>query len=552
MNTSIKTDVVVIGGGATGAGILRDLTLRGVSAVLVEKGDIAEGTTGRNHGLLHSGARYAVKDIESARECISENKILKKIARHCIEDTKGLFVTLPEDDPSYHDQLLSACRFAGIPVKAINRKKALSLEPNLNPNLLSAMIVPDGTIDPFRLTTANIQDSVERGNTIHTYTKITGFIMKENVIEGITCENRQGAFSMYAKMIVNASGVWAQEVCQLAGVELSMMPSKGSMVIIDYRINNIVVNRCRKPSDGDIIVPGDTVSLIGTTSKTIDYVDIEDYSIDDDEIDVLLRDGEKLLPSISKARVLRAYAGVRPLLAVSGEAKGRNISRGIILIDHEKRDNCKNLITIVGGKLMTYRLMAEMTADLVCEKLAMKTKCTTHKEPLPGSEKKISREKSVKKYTGVSRSVVGSTLYRHGLRVFNILKGDKRNYRVICECEMVTEGELEYAVKNLEVQNLVDIRRRTRMGMGPCQGELCAYRTAGLYKVFNGEGSDHSVELLKEFLEERWHGIKPVLWGDALKEVEFTYWIYEGLFGLGNIDFKSNREIGNKEEDANS
>lgn len=86
---NIETQAIIIGGGATGAGILRDLTLRGVRAVLIEKNDIASGTTGRNHGLLHSGARYAVKDMDSARECIRENRILKKIARHCIEDTGG-------------------------------------------------------------------------------------------------------------------------------------------------------------------------------------------------------------------------------------------------------------------------------------------------------------------------------------------------------------------------------------------------------------------------------------------------------------------------------
>ena len=192
---------------------------------------------------------------------------------------------------------------------------------------------------------------------------------------------------------------------------------------------------------------------------------------------------------------------------------------------------------------MTYRLMAEMTVDLACTKLNINKKCRTHKDALPGSEKKVSHAKSYHTFSGIPESVVGSTLYRHGQRVSKILKKDKKNYRIICECEMVTEGEVEYALKNLNVRDIVDLRRRTRIGMGPCQGELCAYRAAGLMKELGSPGNAPSSMLLRDFLEERWKGLKPVLWGDTLRESEFTYWIYEGLFGLGDIDFDSTATI---------
>ncbi len=538
----------MIGGGATGSGILRDLSLRGIKAVLVEKDDIASGTTGRNHGLLHSGARYAVNDLDSARECISENRILKRIARHCIEDTGGLFVSLPEDDPQYHNHLLEGCRFAGIDAKELSQKEAFSIEPNLNKGILKAIRVPDGTIDPFRLASSNILDAVERGAGIFTHTRVTGVIRQGDAVAGIRCRTSAGEeMEIYGDLLINASGVWGQHVCNLAGIELKMFPSKGSMLIIDYRVNNVVVNRCRKPSDGDIIVPGDTVSLIGTTSKKIDYGRIEYLTVDDDEIEVLLRDGEQLIPNVSKTRALRAYCGVRPLVAVTGDVSGRDISRGIVLIDHEHRDGAKNFITIAGGKLMTYRLMAEWTTDLACRKLSVNKKCTTHKTPLPGSEKKLSPKKRIKSFTGIPNSVVGSTLYRHGRRVLNILKSDKRNYRLICECEMVTEGEIEYAIKNLNVRDIVDLRRRTRIGMGPCQGELCAYRCAGLFNVYGGASATDTTLLLRDFLEERWKGIKPVLWGDGLRESEFTYWIYEGLFGLSQLEATEKPSMGDRD-----
>lgn len=128
---SQETDVVIIGGGATGAGIARDCARRGLRCILLERHDIATGATGRNHGLLHSGARYAVTDDESARECIEENRILKRIARHCVERTDGLFITLPEDDLAYQPRFIASCRAAvSMPKPSIRpRRCAWSLPP---------------------------------------------------------------------------------------------------------------------------------------------------------------------------------------------------------------------------------------------------------------------------------------------------------------------------------------------------------------------------------------------------------------------------------------
>src|SRR5512147_615350 len=105
----IQTEVLIIGGGATGVGISRDLSLRGIPSLLIEKGDFLSGASGRNHGLFHSGGRYAVSDSEAARECILENRIHRKIAPHCIEATDGFFISLPEDGLDFRDRFLEAC-----------------------------------------------------------------------------------------------------------------------------------------------------------------------------------------------------------------------------------------------------------------------------------------------------------------------------------------------------------------------------------------------------------------------------------------------------------
>ncbi|EKO3962460.1 anaerobic glycerol-3-phosphate dehydrogenase subunit A [Vibrio fluvialis] len=534
----METDVVIIGGGATGTGIMRDCALRGIACILLEKDDIASGTTGRNHGLLHSGARYAVTDAESAKECIQENQTLKRIARHCVEATDGLFITLPEDELSFQDTFIQACGHAGIETTRLTPKEALALEPNVNPALIGAVKVPDGTLDPFRLCASNVLDAKEHGARMFNRTIVTSLIRQGDTVLGVRClqlgTNQQ--FEIFAKEVINAAGIWGQHICEYADLNIKMFPAKGSLLILDYRINNLVINRCRKPSDADILVPGDTISLIGTTSEHIDYDQIDNLHVTEREVDVLLAEGAKLAPIMANTRVLRAYAGVRPLVAVDDDGSGRNISRGIVLLDHQQRDGLKGLTTITGGKLMTYRLMAEWATDLVAAKLGNTKACETHTRPLPGSNE---TPKTVKKTASIAKPVYESAIYRHGERAKQFLSDDAKSQAIICECEMVTAGEIEYAIKQLDVNNLVDLRRRTRLGMGPCQGELCSYRAASLFSEYGQVDGCQSSGLLVDFLEERWKGIKPIFWGDALREAEFSYWIYEGLLGASDLPHHS-------------
>ncbi|MEA9441729.1 anaerobic glycerol-3-phosphate dehydrogenase subunit A [Aeromonas caviae] len=526
----ITTQVVIIGGGATGAGIMRDCALRGIDCILLERDDIAAGTTGRNHGLLHSGARYAVTDQESARECIQENRILKRIASHCVEDTGGLFITLPEDDIHFQNTFMDACALAGIDARQLDPAEALRLEPNVNPALIGAIQVPDGTVDPFRLAAANVLDAKEHGARIFTHSKVLGLLRNQDRVHGVKAINtRTGeAFEVECQEVINAAGIWGQQICEYADLGIRMFPAKGSLLIMDYRLNQLVLNRCRKPADADILVPGDTISLIGTTSSRIDYHKIDQLTVEPEEVEVLLREGIKLAPIMARTRLLRAYAGVRPLVAVDGDESGRNISRGIVLLDHSDRDGLQGFNTITGGKLMTYRLMAEWATDLLAKKLGNSKPCRTAELSLPGS-----RDPEKVSAPGLSVPAEGSAQYRHGERVIAFFRDNPKANALICECEMVTAGEIEYALRELDVDNLVDLRRRTRLGMGPCQGELCAYRAAGLMQEYGKADGRQACVMLRQFLEERYKGTRPVLWGDALREAEFTYWIYEGLFGLG-------------------
>lgn len=529
-------DVVVIGGGITGAGVARDCSRRGLNAVLLERYDISTGATGRNHGLLHSGARYAVTDRESAEECIKENMILKRIASHCIEETNGLFLTLPEDDINYQAKFVEACNLAGIRAYIIDPKEALLLEPSANPSIVGAVKVPDGSVDPFRLTASNMIDARDHGAKILTYHEVIGMLREQDRIIGVEVfdHKEKETKKIYASIVVNAGGIWGQHISMLAGVTVKMLPAKGSLLIFGHRVNNVVLNRCRKPADSDILVPGDTISLIGTTSMNIPYDEIDNMTVTPQEVDILIREGEKLAPRLAQTRILRAYAGVRPLVASDNDPTGRNVSRGIVLLDHAERDGLQGYITITGGKLMTYRLMAEWATDLVCKKLNVSSPCTTAEERLPGSRENI--EEINKKIVSLPATQRKAAIYRHGDLAEKLIDNTQLDNSLVCECEGVSVGEVKYALDELNVKSLVDLRRRTRIGMGTCQGELCACRASGVMRSTERFCTKRAKDDLSSFLTERWKGIYPIAWGDTLRESEYTAWVYQGVCGLDSVE----------------
>lgn len=523
-------DVIVIGGGITGAGTARDCAMRGLKVLLVERQDFTVGATGRNHGLLHSGARYAVTDGESAAECIKENMILRKIASNCVEETEGLFITLPEDDLAYQKTFVEACLKAGINAEAIDPELAKRMEPAVNPTLIGAVKVPDASVDPFRLTMANVLDARLHGAKTLTYHEVVDFIIDQTRVVGVKLRNNHTGeiTEAYAKVTINAAGIWGHLVAKKAGIDVNMFPAKGALLIFGHRVNNMVINRCRKPANADILVPDDAVCVIGTTSDRVPFDQIDDMRVTDEEVQVLLTEGEKLAPALASTRVIRAYAGVRPLVASDNDPSGRSISRGIVCLDHEVRDGLAGLITITGGKMMTYRQMAEDATDLACKKLGNTQQCATATTPLPGSEGN-EEEARAHHYTVAQRAAEG----RHGTLAKEIPTGDVIDDALVCECENVSVGEVKYAYNELHVHNLTNLRRRTRMGMGTCQGELCACRASNvLCGLMGDDDADKCAADLADFMNERWKGMKPVAWGATLSEAQLAATIYEGLCGL--------------------
>ncbi|MFQ3568292.1 MAG: anaerobic glycerol-3-phosphate dehydrogenase subunit GlpA [Aggregatilineales bacterium] len=516
----METDVLVIGGGATGGGIAWDLALRGVRVILAEMGDLATGTSGRYHGLLHSGGRYAVRDPESARECIEENFILRRVAPESIEDTGGFFVLCPDDDEAYVDEWLAGCAAAGIPTRELQLAEALRREPRLNRGLRAVYEVPDGTCDSWDLLHGLQKGAHETGRaTFLTYHRVETFLRDGARITGARLVNlRTGeSLNVSAAITVNAAGPWAAELGRKAGASFNMKLSRGAMLAYNIRWVNTVINKLRQPGDGDIFVPVGTVSVIGTTSVITD--DPGDFRVEPWEVERILAEAEAMTPGISGARILRAWGGVRPLYDPGETAEGRAAKRTFTTIDHAQTDGVEGFISIIGGKLTTFRRMAEQVSDLVCAKLGVAAPCLTAETPLPSLHGKKSPQ-------------------LHELRArLKALEHGELHGSLICECEVVTAPQICAALDEAQpgrsdVVSLNDLRRDLRLGMGPCQGGFCAYRAAAVRHI-HLNGDPHSTRaLLEEFIERRLGGMRPLLWGHNLRQALLAEHLYRRVIGL--------------------
>jgi glycerol-3-phosphate dehydrogenase len=292
-----------------------------------------------------------------------------------------------------------------------------------------------------------------------------------------------------------------------------MIYSKGSLLVTQSRLATRVINRLRQPADGDILVPGGTVSILGTTSIRIQSPDKFRPTIE--EVDHIISEGASMIPVLDKARYVRAYSGIRPLVNIQTSGDDRGISRGYALLDHTV-DGVENFITIAGGKLTTFRLMAEKTADLLCHRLNVTVACLTKKNPLPDT--------------------MAGRWTSPGLAPRIWFENRDPQDIILCECEMIPKSVVDNIIESIRSQHghpsLKAIGLRSRVGKGPCQGAFCSARiTAYLYDqgwlpVEQGVGE------LKTFLETRWRGQRPIMWGTPLVQAELQEAMQCGVLGL--------------------
>ena len=381
--------MIVIGGGGTGAALAYDLALRGLKVTLLERGELTSGTTGRHHGQLHCGARYAVQDREIGRECMEENAILRRIAPSSIEFNYGLFVALNAEDERYADSFVPACEACGIPTRLLTANQALAMEPRLNPKLRLAVQVPDGSMDAWRLALQFFASARALGADIRNFSEVIGLNLVESEevgthhrVTAVTVRDvRSGEeYELEADLVINACGAWSRQVARMAGIDIPVSPSPGTMVAVKGRLTNMVISRLHPPGDGDIIVPQRNLSIIGSTQWLAE--DPDSISVPGSDVENLLASAAEMVPAFRDAPFHAAWAAPRPLVGDAvGDAGLRSLSRDFSLIDHQS-DGVERFLSIIGGKATTLRGMARITADRACAQLGIEAACRTAERPL--------------------------------------------------------------------------------------------------------------------------------------------------------------------------
>ena len=511
--SEISTQLLVIGGGVTGLGVAWDACQRGLKVVLIEQNDIGQGTSGRYHGVLHSGARYAISDPSSAKDCAAENKILRYIAPHTIEDTGGFFVSTPADPIDYPDRWIAACHDLDVNVEEIPTDLVFRTEPSINPRISRAFRVLDASADSFELLHSLVFAIQRAGGQVWLRHRLEDLTLRGDVVDRAEVRNLISGerISIRAHYFVNAAGPWVRQVANLAGVDIPIALSKGTMIALASRPVHTIINRCRPPSDGDIIVPVGPVAVLGTTD--VEVKSPTELAIDQKEIDFLLAQCEIVLPEYEKFRPLRAWAGIRPLYRPKGHGATRALPRGHVLLDHFETDGVRGMVSIFSGKLTTFRLMAEQVVDFVAGQLGIGLSCRTAEVPLDPERRNF---------------------YQLPERLEAIEAAEKtEREQIICECEWVTRSAIEDALRSSSSLDLDDVRRELRLGMGPCQAGFCGYRAAGIaHEVAPSSPGDGRLDA---FIKERWRGIRPLGWGETLRQMEMTRRIYVDLLHAPEI-----------------
>jgi len=406
-----RYDAIVIGGGVTGLAVAYDLASRGLKPLLLERNDLMSGTSGKYHGLLHSGARYAVNDPEAAYECAVENKIIKEIAGHCVEDTGGYFVLLDEEE--YYDEFKRGCKENQIPIKDVDVGEALREEPNLNPNIKAVVEVQDAVLYAYRFAISLGLAAKMNGAEIRTYNEVIGLLKEGRRIVGAKVFNKidNSVYEVEADVTVVTAGPWSEKIMCMANVQnVKMVLTAGTMAVVPRRLSKRVINKMRIPSDGDIVVPYGNNSIVGTTAYVIE--DPDNYTIPPEDAEFLMDEGSAIFPMIKNIGFSRMYSSVRPLISVGEEIDTRKISRRYEIYNHEELHNVEGLLTAIGGKFTTARAMAEAISDLVCKKLGVKKGCKTKETKLPNPVEVLSAEQLRK--SGCPESLIRRAFEKKG------------------------------------------------------------------------------------------------------------------------------------------
>jgi glycerol-3-phosphate dehydrogenase len=471
-------DLLVVGGGITGAGVALDAAARGLTVALVERDDFASGTSSKSSKLVHGGLRYLQQgDVRLVYQALRERQRLLRNAPHLVSVLPFLVPVLTKDGP-ISKKIAKAMRSAlwmydltgGLRIGKRHRRldadQALAHCPTMPADRLSGgFVYYDATADDARLTLTIARTAAAHGAVVANRCRVVGFTTADDGrVVGARVDTGDGEIDVRAHVVVSATGVWADEVRELddAGDADTLRPAKGVHVTVPWDLvrNDIALI---------ISVPGDKRSLflvpwvarpdggfdhcyIGTTDT--DFVDdLDRVQTNDDDLDyVLAAVNHHLTSTITRDDVTGVWAGLRPLLKRAASGRTADLSRR-----HSITTSPSGVVTVTGGKLTTYREMAEDTVDVVLDRIGRRARCRTRRLRLIGATDTPVADAPATDTRLVSR--YGS----EAEAVLDLVRGDPSLGRPLVPGLRYLRAEAVFAARHEMATTLVDVfTRRTR------------------------------------------------------------------------------------------
>lgn len=480
----LELDLIIIGAGINGAGIARDAALRGLKVLLLDKGDVGSGTSSWSTRLIHGGLRYLEHaEFGLVRESLRERETLLRIAPHLV---RPLPLVIPIYRNARRGPLLMRAGMLAYDLlsvgkslprhRMLSRRDALEEVPGLNPEgLVGAAEYFDAQVEfAERLVVENVLSAIRHGASVMTHARVDRFRVDGDIVGGVEFVSEFGEerHAATASLVINAAGPWVDHVLR-TGVDAPRLigGTKGSHIIVPQFAGAPVTAIYVEASTDQrpfFIIPWNGNYLIGTTD-TLYEGDLDRVQIEEEEIEYLLHETNRVIPSanLDRDRVLYSYAGVRPLPFTS-EQDEKSITRRHFIRPHPRFEN---LWSIVGGKLTTYRSLAEEAVDLVFKKLKRNSPDSlTARQPLV--------ESTAEQFEDVNLNLSPKTTARlqsiYGPRATELLKlvvEDPSLAEVFDEETGAIGAEVVHSFRHEFAQTLADcLLRRTMVGLNSSLG----------------------------------------------------------------------------------
>lgn len=453
-------DIIIIGGGATGAGVAMDAASRGYKTLLIEKYDFGKATSGRSTKLIHGGVRYLQQgNLSLVIEALKERGLLLRNAPHLVKNLRFVVPTYNWwESPFYglglklYDTMAGKYGFGDS--KLLSSEETLNLIPTLEPHeLRGGIIYYDGQFDDTRLLINILQTAVEQGASVVNYFQAVEFIKENGIVKGIVCEDRESGkvYNIYSKTVVNATGIFVDEIRKMDenNCKPIIEPSRGTHIVLDKEfLPGDTAMMIPHTDDGRVLfaIPWHDKVLVGTTDIEVETPSIEPVP-SNDEVDFLLKHAGRYLtndPTVSDIKSV--FAGLRPLVRAADKDNSAEISR-----EHSIIISKSGLISVAGGKWTTFRKMAEdVTEKAIFVGGLPEKECVTSDLKIHG----YTNEFSDYDYFG---------MYGSDAEDVKLLCNEENLYDLLHPDLPFHKGEVIWAVRNEMARSVEDfLARRTR------------------------------------------------------------------------------------------